>query len=118
MRPKLVAGALYAALLAVAALAFAEEPKGFHDVPCGASEELLRWRIRIQSCDPIAPAVEFGARRCRASRSVTFGDITPHAVFFYFRNDMLVAWQVITPPRLREQVAKSLIAQYGHPTVV
>jgi len=118
MRPKLIAGALYATLLGMATLAFAEEPKGFRDVPWGVSEETLRFRLPIQSCDVIDPAVEFGARRCRASRGVTFGDITPHAVFFYFRNDMLVAWQVVTPPRLREQVAKLLIAQYGHPTTV
>jgi hypothetical protein len=118
MRPKLIAGALYAALLCMAALAFGEEPKGFRDVPWGTSEKTLRSRISIQSCDVIDPAIEFGSRRCRASRGITFGEIAPHAVFFYFRNDMLVAWQVITPPRLREQVAKSLIAQYGQPTIV
>jgi hypothetical protein len=118
MKPKLIAGVLGVGLLAVVALASAEEPNGFRDVPWGASEELLRLRIPIQSCDLIDPAVEFGARRCRASRGITFGDIAPHAVFFYFRNDMLVAWQIITPPRLREKVAKSLIAKYGQPTVV
>jgi hypothetical protein len=115
---KIAAGALYAALLAVAALAYAEEPKGFRDVPWGASEDTLRFRIPIQSCDVIDPAVDFGSRRCRAKTSVTFGKVTPNAVFFYFRNDMLVAWQITTAPRFRETVAKSLLAKYGTPTIV
>jgi hypothetical protein len=118
MNLKLAAAALWAALLAIAAIAYAEEPKGFRDVPWGASEETLRFRIPIQSCDVIDPAVEFGSRRCRAGRGVTFGDVAPNAVFFYFRNNMLVAWQIITPPRVREQIARSLIAQYGQPTTV
>ena len=118
MKLKITTGVLYAALLAVAAYAYAAEPKGFRDVPWGASEETLRFRIPIQSCDVIDPTVDFGSRRCRAAGSVTFGHVIPNAVFFYFRNDMLVAWQIITPPRLRERVAKSLIAQYGQPTIV
>jgi hypothetical protein len=115
---KIAAGALYAALLAMAALAYADEPKGFRDVPWGASEDTLRFRIPIQSCDVIDPTVDFGSRRCRAAGSVTFGKVTPNAVFFYFRNDMLVAWQITTAPRFRETVAKSLLAQYGKPTMV
>jgi len=118
MRLKLVTAALYAALLAVAATACAEEPNGFRDVPWGASEDTLRLRIPIRSCDVIDPAVEFGTRRCRAAASVTFGNVTPNAVFFYFRNDMLVAWQITTPPRFRETLAKSLVVQYGKPTIV
>jgi len=115
---KIAAGALYAALLAMAALAYAEEPKGFRDVPWGASEDTLRFRLPIQSCDVIDSSVDFGSRRCRAAGSVTFGKVTPNAVFFYFRNDMLVAWQITTAPRFRETVAKSLLAKYGTPTTV
>jgi len=124
MTAKIVAGALYAALLAIAALAYADEghgfpePNGFRDVPWGASEDTLRLRIPIRSCDVIDPAVEFGTRRCRAAASVTFGNVTPNAVFFYFRNDMLVAWQISAHPRFRETLARSLMAQYGKPTVV
>ena len=118
MKLKLVAAALWAALLAVAAIAYAEEPNGFRDVPWGASEEMLRFRLPVQSCDVIDPAVEFGSRRCRATAAIMFGDIAPNAVFFYFRNDMLVAWQINTAPQFRERIAKSLIAQYGEPTIV
>ncbi|HEY3100460.1 MAG TPA: hypothetical protein VGL14_16220 [Methylomirabilota bacterium] len=124
MTAKIVAGALYAALLAVAALAYADErhgfpePKGFRDVPWGASEETLRFRVRTQSCDVVDPTVDFGTRRCVAAGSVTFGHVTPNAVFFYFRNDMLVAWQISAHPRFRETLARSLMAQYGKPTVV
>ena len=118
MRVKIAAGALYAALLAMAALVYAEEPKGFRDVPWGASEDTLRFRVPIQSCDVIDPTVDFGSRRCRAAGSVTFGKVTPNAVFFYFRNGMLVAWQITTAPRFRETVAKSLLAKYGAPTTV
>jgi hypothetical protein len=116
---KITTGVLYAALLAVTAYAYAtEEPKGFRDVPWGASEDTLRFRIPIQSCDVIDPTVDFGSRRCRAAGSVTFGKVIPNAVFFYFRNDMLVAWQITTSPRFRETVAKSLVAKYGKPTMV
>ena len=118
MRINIVAGALCAALVGVAVIAEAEEPKGFRDVPWGASEDTLRLRIPIQSCEVIDPSVEFGTRRCRAAGSVTFGKVIPNAVFFYFRNDMLVAWQITTPPRFRETVAKSLLKQYGAPTIV
>ena len=124
MTAKIVAGALYAALLAIAALAYADEghgfpePNGFRDVPWGASEETLRFRIRTQSCDVVDATVDFGTRRCVATGSVTFGHVTPNAVFFYFRNDMLVAWQISAHPRFRETLARSLMAQYGKPTVV
>ena len=118
MNLKLAAAALWAALLAIAAIAYAEEPNGFRDVPWGATEETLRFRIPIQSCDVIDPTVEFGSRRCRAARGITFGDVAPNEMFFYFRNNMLVAWQASTPPRVREQVAKSLITKYGQPTTV
>jgi len=118
MRLKLAAAVLWAALLVMAAIAYAKEPDGFRDVPWGASEEMLRLRLPIQSCDVIDPTVEFGSRRCRAAATLTFGDITPNAVFFYFRNDMLVAWQINAAPRFRERIAKSLVAKYGQPTVV
>ncbi len=124
MTAKIVAGALYAALLAIAALAYADEghgfpePNGFRDVPWGASEETLRFRIRTQSCDVVDATVDFGTRRCVATGSVTFGHVPPNAVFFYFRNDMLVAWQISAHPRFRETLARSLMAQYGKPTVV
>jgi hypothetical protein len=124
MKIKIVAGALYVALLALAAIAYADDPKGsrdpkgFRDVPWGASEETLRFRIPTQSCDVIDPSVDFGSRRCRAAATVTFGKVLPNAVFFYFRNDMLVAWQITTHPQFRETVAKSLMVQYGKPTVV
>jgi hypothetical protein len=115
---KIVAGALYAAILAVAAFAHADEPKGFRDVPWGASEDTLRFRIPTQSCDVIDPSVDFGTRRCRAASSVTFGKVTPNTVFFYFRNDMLVAWQITTHTRFRQTLARSLLQQYGKPTIV
>jgi hypothetical protein len=124
MAAKIVAGALYAALLAMAALAYADEghrfpePNGFRDVPWGASEETLRIRVRTQSCDVVDPTVDYGTRRCVAAGSVTFGHVTPKAVFFYFRNDMLVAWQISAHPRFRTTLARSLMAQYGKPTVV
>ena len=118
MLMKIIASALYAVILAVAAIAHADEPKGFRDVPWGASEDTLRLRIPTQSCDVIDPTVDFGTRRCRAAGNVTFGKVTPNAVFFYFRNDMLVAWQVTAHPRFRETLAKSLMKQYGKPTVV
>src|SRR2546428_555215 len=91
MLMKIIASALYAVILAVAAIAHADEPKGFRDVPWGASEDTLRLRIPTQSCDVIDPTVDFGTRRCRAAGNVTFGKVTPNAVFFYFRNDMLVS---------------------------
>src|SRR5438034_11705744 len=118
MLMKIIAGALYAAILAVAAIAHADGPKGFRDVPWGASEDTLRLRIPTQSCDVIDPTVDFGTRRCRAAGNVTFGHVPPNAVFFYFRNDMLVAWQISAHPRFRETLARSLMAQYGKPTVV
>jgi hypothetical protein len=118
MKAKLAAGALYAALLAIAALVYADEPKGFRDVPWGTSEETLRFRIPTQSCVDVVSTVEFGTRRCRARNDVTFGKLTPAAVFFYFRNDMLVAWRVTSYPRFREMLAKTLMQQYGEPTVV
>src|SRR2546425_7732516 len=40
------------------------------------------------------------------------------ALPIYFRNDMLVAWQITAHPRFRETLAKSLMKQYGKPTVV
>jgi hypothetical protein len=118
MKAKLAAGALYAALLALAALVYADEPKGFRDVPWGTSEETLRFRIPTQSCEDVNSSVDFGTRRCRARNDVTFGKLTPAAVFFYFRNDMLVAWRVTVYPRFRETLAKTLMQQYGQPTVV
>lgn len=118
MTAKLAAGALYAALLALAALVYADEPTGFGDVPWGTSEEALRFRIPTQSCADVDPHVEYGSRRCRARNDVTFGKLTPAALFFYFRNHMLVAWRVTTPPRLREAMAKTLIRRYGPPTIV
>ena len=124
MTAKIVAGALYAALLAIAALAYADEghgfpePNRFRDVPWGASEETLRFRIRTQSCDVVDATVDFGTRLCVATGSVTSGHVTPNAVFFYFRNDMLVAWQISAHPRFRETLARSPMAQYGKPTVV
>jgi len=118
MKTTMVAGALYAALLAMAAVAYADEPKGFRNVPWGASEEILRFRVATQSCDVIDPAVDFGTRRCRAGGNVTFGKVTPNAVFFYFRNDRLVAWQITTHPRFRLTLARSLMQQYGKPTIV
>ncbi len=117
MRITIVVAALCAALVGVS-VARAEEPKGFRDVPWGSSEDTLRLRIPIQSCELIDPSVEFGTRRCRAAGSVMFGHVTPNAVFFYFRTDMLVAWQIATSPRFRETVAKSLLKQYGAPTIV
>ena len=81
MTAKIVAGALYAALLAIAALAYADEghgfpePNGFRDVPWGASEETLRFRIRTQSCDVVDATVDFGTRRCVATGNVTFGHV-------------------------------------------
>src|SRR5262249_5172601 len=89
---KITTAVLYAALLAVAAYAYAAEPKGFRDVSWGASEDTLRFRVPTQSCDIIDPAVDYGTRRCRAGAGVTYGKIPPTTVFFYFRNDMLVAW--------------------------
>src|SRR5438105_10479594 len=124
MTAKIVAGARDAARRAIAALAYADEghglpgPNGFRDVPWGASEETLRFRIRTQSCDVVDVTVDFGTRRCVATGSVTFGHVPPNAVFFYFRNDMLVAWQISAHPRFRETLARSLMAQYGKPTVV
>src|SRR5438128_6819460 len=118
MLMKIIAGALYAAVLAVAAIAHADEPKGFRDVPWGASEDTLRFRIPTQSCAVIDPSVDFGTLRCRAAGNVTFGKVTPNAVFFYFRNDMLVAWRITAHPRFRETLAKSLMKQYGKPTIV
>lgn len=118
MNAKLVAGALYAALLAVAAFAYADEPNGFRDVPWGASEETLRFRIPTQSCGEVDGTVEFGTRRCRARNDIRFGPVTPAAVFFYFRNDMLVAWRLTSYPRLRATLAKTLIQQYGQPSIV
>jgi len=118
VRSKIAAGVLYAALLAVAAFAYAEEPKGFGDVPWGASEDTLRFRIPTQSCDVIDPTVDYGSRRCRAAGGVTYGKIPPNAVFFYFRNNMLVAWRVNAHTRYRETLARMLLKQYGHPTTV
>src|SRR5215470_16529268 len=118
MKSKIAAGVLYAALLAVAAFAYAEEPKGFGDVPWGASEDTLRFRIPTQSCDVIDPTVDYGSRRCRAAAGVTYGKIQANAVFFYFRNDMLVAWRVNAHTRYRETLARMLLKQYGHPTTV
>ena len=118
MKLKIVAGVLYAALLAVAALAYAEDPKGFGDVPWGASEDTLRFRIPTQSCDVIDSTVDFGTRRCRASAGITYGKVTPNAVFFYFRNNMLVAWRLDAHTRHRVVLAKMLLKQYGQPTIV
>jgi hypothetical protein len=115
---KIAAGVLYAALLAVAAFAYAEEPKGFRDVPWGASEDTLRFRISTQSCDVIDPTVDFGTRRCRAAAGVTYGKVAPSAIFFYFRNGMLVAWRLNAHTRYREALAKALLKQYGQPTIV
>jgi hypothetical protein len=115
---KIAAGVLYAALLAVAALAYAEEPKGFRDVPWGASEDTLRFRIPTQSCDVIDPATDFGTRRCRAAAGMTYGKIPPNDVFFYFRNGMLVAWRLDAHTRYRETLAKTLLKEYGRPTIV
>ena len=70
------------------------------------------------SVDVVDATVDFGTRRCVATGSVTFGHVPPNAVFFYFRNDMLVAWQISAHPRFRETLARSLMAQYGKPTVV
>ena len=117
MKEKIAAGVL-SALLAVAAFAYAEEPKGFGDVPWGASEDTLRFRIPTQSCDVVDPTVDFGSRRCRAAAGVTYGKIPPNAVFFYFRNNMLVAWRVDAHTRHRVTLAKMLLKQYGHPTIV
>ena len=63
MMLKIVAGALYAAVLMVAAIAHAEEPNGYRDVPWGASEDTLRFRIPTQSCNVIDSSVDFGTRR-------------------------------------------------------
>ena len=115
---KIATGVLYAALLAVTAFAYAADPKGFRDVPWGASEDTLRFRVPTQSCDVIDPTVDYGTRRCRARGNVTFGTITPNAVFFYFRNDMLVAWRLDVHNRNRTALAKALIQQYGRPTIV
>jgi hypothetical protein len=115
---KITTGVLYAALLAVAAYAYAAEPKGFRDVPWGASEDTLRFRVPTQSCDIIDPAVDYGTRRCRAGGGVTYGKIPPTTVFFYFRNDMLVAWRVDVHNRHRAELGKALMQQYGKPTVV
>ena len=118
MKAKLAAGALYAALLAVAALAYADDPHRFRDVPWGVSEEVLRLRVPTQSCSEVDGSAEFGTRRCRARNDVKFGTLTPAAVFFYFRNDMLVAWRVTSYPRFRAALAKMLMEEYGRPTVV
>jgi len=115
---KIIAGALYTAILVVAAIAHAEEPNGYRDVPWGASEETLRFRIPTQSCNVIDSSVDFGTRRCRAGGNVTYGKVTPNTMFFYFRNDMLVAWQVTAHPRFRETLARMLMQQYGKPTIV
>ena len=118
MMLKIIAGALYAAILMVAAIAHAEEPNGYRDIPWGASEDTLRFRIPTQSCNVIDSSVDFGTRRCRVGGNVTYGKVTPNAVFFYFRNDMLVAWQVTAHPRFRETLARMLLHQYGKPTIV
>jgi hypothetical protein len=118
MKTMMVAGVLCAVLIGMAAVASADEPKGFRSVPWGASEEILRSRIPTQSCDVVDPGVDFGTRRCVAAGGVTFGRVRPNAVFFYFRNDMLVAWQISAHPRFRATLGRSLLAQYGKPTVV
>lgn len=118
MKSKIAAGLLYAALLAVAAFAYAEEPRGFRDVPWGASEDTLRFRIPTQSCDVIDPNLEFGTRRCRAAAGVTYGKVVPNAAFFYFRNNMLVAWRLDVHTRYRETLAKALLKEHGQPTIV
>src|SRR5256885_10613255 len=99
MLMKIIASALYAVILAVAAIAHADEPKGFRDVPRGASVDTLRLRIPTQSCDVIDPTVDFGARHCRAAGNVSFARETPTPLFFYFRTDMLVAWLFTSHPR-------------------
>ena len=118
VKSKIAAGVLYAALVAIAACAYAEEPKGFGDVPWGASEDTLRFRIPTQSCNVIDSTVDFGTRRCRAASGVTYGKVTPNAVFFYFRNNMLVAWRLDAHTRHRLVLAKALLKEYGQPTIV
>ena len=118
MKTTMVVGTVGAIVLGMTAAASAGEPTGFRDVPWGASEETLRFRVQTQSCDVVDPAVDLGTRRCVAAGSVTFGRVRPNAVFFYFRNDMLVAWQISAHPRFRVTLARSLMAQYGKPTVV
>lgn len=115
---KIAAGALSMVALVVALTAHADEPTGFRDVPWGASEETLKFRIPTESCGAADPNTDFGTRRCKARSDITFGDVRPTAVWFFFRNNMLVAWQVASPPRFRETLASALTQRYGKPTTV
>ena len=107
---------LVALLLPLAA--GAEEPLGFRDVPWGASEETLRDRIPTEYCDAGDPDTDYGTRHCRARSDITFGDVRPTSVDFYFRDNRLVAWQVAASPRFRVTLANALTVKYGKPSVV
>lgn len=115
---KLVAGALFVVALGVVLTAHAEELAGFRDVPWGASEETLKFRIPTESCTAADPNTDFGTRRCKARSDITFGDIRPTSVWFFLRDNMLVAWQVSTNPRFRETLASALTHKYGKPSDV
>jgi len=118
MMVKILAGALLVVVLALAVTAHAEEATGFRDVPWGASEDTLRFRVPLDYCNAADPHSEYGTRRCRARSDITFGDVKPTSVFFFLRNNMLVGWQIAYPPRFRVTMADALTKKYGEPTKV
>jgi len=118
MMVKILAAALFVVALALAVPAPAEEVTGFRDVPWGASEDTLRFRIPLDYCNAADPHSEYGTRRCRARSDITFGDVRPTSVVFYLRDNMLVGWQIAYPPRFRVTMANALTAKYGEPTKV
>src|SRR2546426_11617949 len=118
MMGKILAAALVVVALALVVTAHAEEATGFRDVPWGASEDTLRFRVPLDYCNAADPHSEYGTRRCRARSDITFGDVRPTSVFFFLRDNMLVGWQIAYPPRFRVTMANALTKKYGEPTKV
>lgn len=102
-------------VLATPALALAEEPTGFRDIPWGATEKALRAKVRLQECHA-AGQHDFGRRTCYAKDGLKFGEILPMQVAFYFREDRLVAWQVMYNRSWRPTMGAALVERYGKPT--
>ena len=110
---KLVLIALLA--LAAPALALAEEPTGFRDIPWGATEATLRAKVPLSDCYP-SGQIDFGTRRCSAADGLRFGAVVPQSVTFYFRDARLVAWAMLYHRNWRPTMVPALLERYGKPT--
>ena len=97
----------------------AAEPHGFRDVRWGASGAELRTRVAIAECSAAEPARgDHGTLRCIAEPNVSIGDVTLDDLWFYLRDDHLVAWRARYGHEDHAVMIAALGKRYGRPSIV